>query len=141
MNQRQTISSLSSVAETRPRPLRFRYRHSIVLAARALGIPVSWAWFWAYTGRFQVKKWTGAYYVRLEDVSKALCDSVAVEAAFEATGDPIRSQATGELLLSQWPRMPQEISQPEVQDSGPSTSQGQPEEAEPQLELVGASEQ
>ena len=127
------------------KPKRIRFRHTVATAAFELGIPVSWVWFWACHGWLRVKSWLGRYdWVRLEDVQKALFDPKAVKTACGATGEPIWSQTTGELLLSQWPQMPQEIWQPEVQDSGPeestSTSQEQPEEAELQLEPVGVSE-
>lgn len=108
MNNTKPISYLASVAD-RLRSRRFRYRHSVPLAARELGIPQAWLWFWLCQGRIRAKKWVWGYWVRLEDVRKLLLDPESVYRAFEATGEPIRSQAAAELVLSKWRRLPKEI--------------------------------
>ena len=133
--QRTQTMSLPAWLAAKPRPRRFSYRHSIALAAQELGIPVSWVWSWAYMGQFPLKKWVGGYYVRLEDVRKALCDPLAVHAAFEATKEPIRTKAAGQLVLSKWPRMPKEIWQPELKRKENRSAEGS---ADPKFEKLVA---
>ena len=108
----------------RHRPAKLRFRHTVATAAYELGIPVSWVWFWAYHGWLRAGRWLGrSDWVRLEDVKKAFCNPQAALAAFDATGEPIWSQEAGELLLSKWPRMPEEIWQPECDGCEPSESE------------------
>lgn len=91
------------------------YYQVAVQAAKDIGVPVSWVWYWIATKRVRVKRpFTRYRYVRTEDVQNASVSLTAVEAAFEATEEPIRSKNAAENLARIWPRIPDglcEISQ------------------------------